>query len=149
MKPDATSVVSPRQTRLIRQSLESLEDYSNSLTKLFYGRLFELAPSTRHLFKVSLEEQSRKLLEMLVTAAEALDDFESLRPRLTELGRKHVTYGAKPEHYDVLRTALLWALAQALEQEFDPDTKAAWEQMLRVISETMLEGAAQGTQPRR
>jgi nitric oxide dioxygenase len=149
MKPDATSVVSPRQTRLIRQSLESLEDYSNSLTKLFYGRLFELAPSTRHLFKVSLEEQSRKLLEMLVTAAEALDDFESLRPRLTELGRKHVTYGAKPEHYDVLRTALLWALAQALEQEFDPDTKAAWEQMLRVISETMLEGAAQGTEPRR
>lgn len=149
MKPDATSVVSPRQTRLIRQSLESLEDYSNSLTKLFYGRLFELAPSTRHLFKVSLEEQSRKLLEMLVTAAEALDDFESLRPRLTELGRKHVAYGAKPEHYDVLRTALLWALAQALEQEFDPDTKAAWEQMLRVISDTMLEGAAQGPEPRR
>lgn len=149
MKPDATSVVSPRQTRLIRQSLESLEDYSNSLTKLFYGRLFELAPSTRYLFKVSLEEQSRKLLEMLVTAAEALDDFESLRPRLTELGRKHVAYGAKPEHYDVLRTALLWALAQALEQEFDPDTKAAWEQMLRVISDTMLEGAAQGPEPRR
>jgi len=140
MTPDANGALTPQQKRLVRESLESLREYSTSLTKLFYGRLFELAPQVRGLFKTSLEEQSRKLLDMLVTIVEALDHFEELRPRLAELGAKHVTYGARPEHYDVLRIALLWAITQALEQEFDRDTKAAWDQLLHAVSAAMLEG---------
>ena len=130
------------QKRLVRESFESVRQYSNSLTKLFYGRLFELEPGLRGLFKASLEVQSQKLLDMLATVVESLDSFEALRPKLAELGRKHVTYGAKPEDYDVVRTALLWALTQALEHEFDRDTKSAWDQMLRAVSTVMLEGAA-------
>src|SRR5262245_8824797 len=83
--------LTPRQKWLIKQSFESIEGYSYSLTKLFYGRLFERRPDLRSLFKVSLEDQSRKLLDMIVIIVEALDDFEALRPRLAELGRKHVT----------------------------------------------------------
>jgi nitric oxide dioxygenase len=143
MSPGVNAVLTPQQKQLVRQSLESAQEYSTALTKLFYGRLFELAPEVRILFKVSIEEQSRKLLEMLITAVDALDHFEELRPLLAELGRKHVTYGARPEHYDVLRVALLWALAQALEQEFDRDSRAAWDRMLRAISAAMLEGAAE------
>jgi len=134
-------MLTPRQRRLILQSFQSAEEYSIAFTKLFYGRLFELQPSLRPLFKISLEEQSRKLLDTLRAVVESLDRFDELRPKLLELGRKHVTYGAKPEHYEVLRTALLWTFAQALGLEFDPETRAAWDQMLRLISEIMLEGA--------
>jgi hemoglobin-like flavoprotein len=130
--------LTPQQKRLVRESFQTVQEYSNSLTKLFYGRLFELAPSVRSLFASDLSEQSRKLLEMLATVVNALDRFEELRPQLAELGRRHVTYGARPEHYDVVRVALLWALAQALEHEFDRDTRHAWDQMLRAISAAMV-----------
>ena len=142
MNPGAGPILSPQQKRIVRESFESAQEYSNSLTKLFYGRLFEIAPSLRGLFKISLEEQSLKLLNMLGTVVEALDHFENLRPQLADLGRRHVAYGAQPEHYEVVRTALLWALAQALEYGFDRDTKTAWDQMLRAVTAAMLEGAA-------
>ena len=131
-------VLTPQQKRLLRESLESLEEYSYSVTKLFYGRLFEVAPATRPLFKHSIEEQSRKLFDMLTTVVASLDRFEELRPTLAELGRRHVTYGVKTEHYDVMRTALLWAFAQALEQEFDKETKTAWDHMLRAVAAAMI-----------
>jgi len=132
-------VLSTRQKQLVRESFESVADYSNSLTKLFYGRLFKIAPGLRSLFKNSLEEQSKKLLQMLVTIVNSLDHWQDLQPQLAELGRKHVAYGIKPEHYDVVRTALLWALAQALEYQFDPETKTAWDQLLRAVSTAMLD----------
>jgi hemoglobin-like flavoprotein len=135
------SILTSQQKRLIKQSFESVQGYSTSLTKLFYGRLFELRPEVRPMFKSSLEDQSRKLLDMLVIIIEALDDFEVLRPRLADLGRKHLEYGAMPEHYDVVRIALVWALAQALEFEFDAETKAAWNQMLNAVAAAMLESS--------
>jgi nitric oxide dioxygenase len=133
--------LSSHQKQLIRETLESLREYSHSLTKLFYGRLFELAPEVRGLFSGTLDEQARKLLDMLVTIVEALDHFDELRAPLGELGRGHAGYGVQPEHYELLRGALLWALAQALEQEFDRETKIAWDHMLRAVSAAMLEGA--------
>jgi len=129
-----------REKLLIKQSFELVQPYSNSLTKLFYGRLFELRPDVRRLFKTSLEEQSRKLFDTLAIVIEALDQFEAIRPRLAELGRKHVTYGATPTDYDSVRAALLWALGQALEMGFDREMKAAWDHLLRAIAAAMLEG---------
>jgi hemoglobin-like flavoprotein len=139
MKRGSTATLTPRQKRLVRESFESIRQYSNSVTKLFYGRLFEVAPGVRGLFKISLEEQSHKLLNMLGVIVDALDDMDGLRPQLAELGRKHVTYGAKPADYEVMRKSLLWALAQALEYEFDSETRSAWDEMLRAVSAAMLE----------
>jgi len=99
------------QQRLVRDSFDSVQEYSTALIKLFYGRLFEIAPAVRPLFQPSLDEQSSKLLQMLATVIERLDRFEELREPLFELGRRHVGYGAKPVHYESVRRALLWALA--------------------------------------
>lgn len=139
MSPEP-SPLTLQEKRLIRQSFESLQEYSTSVVLLFYGRLFELEPAARGLFKTGLPEQSRKLLDMLTTVVLALDNFEQLRPTLAELGRKHVTYGALPSHYESLRQALLWAMAHALEGGFDRETKAAWDHVLRAISAAMLAG---------
>ena len=73
------------------------------MVKLFYGRLFEIAPQVRPLFRIEIGQQSQKLLDMLTTIAGALDIFETLRPQLEELRHRHMAYGAKPEHYDALR----------------------------------------------
>jgi hemoglobin-like flavoprotein len=137
--------LSPRQKNQIRQSFESLVEYSDSAVLLFYGRLFEIAPNLRPLFKIDIRVQARKLMDTLSTVVAALDNFEQLRDRLTDLGRKHVGYGVQPQDYDTLRKALLWALGQALGAELDRETKAAWDELLIAISAVMLEGAAQQT----
>jgi len=134
--------VTKRQVQLIRQSFDSAAEFQIAFTKLFYGRLFELQPTLRPLFKISIEEQSKKLLDTLRAIVDGVDRIEELKPGLMELGRKHVTYGVKAEYYEVLRSALLWTFAQALGVEFDGETRTAWDQVLRLVSAIMLEGAA-------
>jgi nitric oxide dioxygenase len=146
MKPAPNLSLTTKQKRLVRDSFESVQAYGTSVVVLFYGRLFEIAPETRSLFKIDIREQSRKLVETLGMTIEALDKFEELLPVLAELGRKHVGYGVQPYQYEQLRSALLWALGQALGLEFDRETRAAWDQLLSMISAVMLDGAAQ-TQP--
>jgi nitric oxide dioxygenase len=136
------SRLNAQQKRLVRQSFESLEEYSDTVVRLFYGRLFEIAPQVRGLFHIDLREQSRKLQDMLATIVNALDRFDELQPVLVELGRRHVGYGVLPEHYNALRLALLWALGHALNSEFDSETKAAWDQLLRSVASTMLQATA-------
>jgi len=138
-----------KQKRLVRDSLESIREYETSVVVLFYGRLFEIAPETRALFKIDIRQQSKKLLDTLTAAVESLDRFEELVPFLAELGRKHVTYGVQTEQYEKLRSAFLWALGQALGLEFDRETRAAWDQLLTTISAAMLEGAASPLQVER
>jgi hemoglobin-like flavoprotein len=141
MSPQSKLTLTEEEKWLVRQSFESAQVYADSLTKLFYGRLFDLRPELRALFKVGIEEQSRKLLDTLRIVVDALDRFDDLRPQLAELGRKHVDYGAKPEHYDLVRTTLIWTFSQALGFEFDRSTKAAWDHVLRAVAAVMLEGA--------
>jgi hypothetical protein len=44
--------------------------------------------------------------------------------------------------YEKLRSAMLWAMGQALGVEFDRETRAAWDSLLTAVSAVMLEAAA-------
>jgi hemoglobin-like flavoprotein len=133
--------LSPRQKRLLRESFESIREYSNSVVLVFYGRLFEIAPQVRPLFKIEIRDQASKLMDMLTSMVDSLDHLEALRPQLEELGRRHAGYNVKPEYYQVLLTALMWAFGHALGMEFSRETRAAWEHLLTAVSAVMLEGA--------
>ena len=128
------------QARLVRESFEIVREVAQPMTVLFYGRLFDLDPNLRPLFKIDIREQSRKLVAMLALIVDSLETLDKLRPQLQELGRRHVDYGVRPEHYATLSSALLWALGQALDTEFSPDVRAAWTEVIETISATMLEG---------
>jgi|HubBroStandDraft_1064217.scaffolds.fasta_scaffold02159_2 hemoglobin-like flavoprotein len=142
MNPTHQLSLSVKQIRLLRESFESLKEYETSVVLLFYGRLFEIAPETRALFKIDIHEQATKLMETLRVTVEALDRFEELVPVLADLGRKHGTYGVEAYQYERLRSALLWAMGQALGLEFDRETRAAWDQLIATISGVMLEAAS-------
>ena len=132
------------QRQLVRQSLDRLRDEAGPVSLLLYGKLFELDASTRRLFHNDIVAQGRKLMDTLDAIAGSLDRFESMRPRLLELGRLHASYGVVPRHYDTLLTALLWAFAQALGPDFDARTREAWRLALQAVAAVMQEGD-QGT----
>ncbi|MEC9340213.1 MAG: globin family protein [Pseudomonadota bacterium] len=110
---------------------------------LFYAKLFELDPSVKPLFKGSMEEQGRKLMNMLGTAAMGLDKLDSIVGAVQDLGRRHVAYGVKDAHYDTVGAALLWTLEQGLGDAFTPEVKAAWTQAYVLLATTMKDAAAE------
>src|SRR5437667_8624265 len=105
-------MMTTQQVRLVRDSVEVLREDAEPFALLFYGKLFELDPGSRRLFHNDLALQGRKLMDMLGSIVEALDNFQPMRTRLAELGRKHVEFGVRPEQYDTLTSALLWSLGQ-------------------------------------
>ena len=133
--------MTPTQRRLVRQTVGSLRDQAGPVSLLFYGRLFELDPSARRLFHNDLVLQGRKVIETLDWMAESLDRFDSMTVRLAELGRKHAGYGVRPDQYESVTAALLWAIAQALGPDFDAATRDSWKLALSAVSEAMKDGA--------
>src|SRR5262245_42309266 len=131
------------QRRLVRDSFELLRQDARPFALLFYGKVFELDPSARRLFHNDIALQGRKLVDTLDTVTQALDHFDSLRPRLIELGRQHAGFGVRAEQYDVITRALLWGLAQALGPDCDAPTRDAWKSLLAAITSVMKEGALQ------
>jgi hemoglobin-like flavoprotein len=53
---------------------------AESVAKLFYGKLFELDPSLKPLFRGDLTEQGWKLMHMIGTAVNGLDRLDEIVP---------------------------------------------------------------------
>ncbi len=135
--------MTPEQTRLIRESYPNIREVAGPLMQLFYGRLFQIAPSVRPMFRNDIGIQARKFSDMLDTLVEGLDDFDQQRPALRAMGLRHVAYGVVPGHYDILSAAFLWALGHMMYPDFSPRLKDAWAGLIQEVSDTMKAGAAE------
>ena len=134
--------MTPRQKQIIRETFPLIREIAIPVSLLFYGRLFDLDPSLRRLFKIDLKEQSKKLVAMLDALVEGIDDWEKIVPVLRELGQRHVGYGVKEQHYDTVCSALVWAFGQALQPGFDEEVRTAWTAVIQAVNEQMKIGAA-------
>lgn len=134
--------MTPDQIQLVRSSFALVAPRADLAALLFYQRLFALDSSLRPLFRTGIEEQGRKLMQMLAGAVKLLDRPQELGPVLESLGRRHVGYGVREEHYDTVGAALLWTLSTALEDEFTPEACAAWSRLYALVATTMKEAAA-------
>lgn len=126
----------------IRKTFAIVEHQSDVAALVFYQRLFDLDPTLRPLFKNDIEEQAKKLMDMLGAALNLLERPDQLSNTLEDLGAAHVGYGVKTEHYDTVAVALLGMLEQVLGRDFTAETRAAWVSLYQLIAETMLRGAA-------
>ncbi len=67
--------------------------------RLFYDELFELDPEVRPLFTSDMEEQGRKLMQIITVAVQGLDDLEQTLHAVRGLGRRYADYGVQGERY--------------------------------------------------
>ena len=88
---------------------------------IFYDRLFEVAPSVKAMFPADMTEQRKKLMAMLAAVVSGLGNLESILPAASALAKRHVSYGAKPEHYPVVGGALLYTLEKGLGETWTPE----------------------------
>ncbi len=134
--------MTPDQIALVQATYAKIAPIYVTAGALFYRRLFQLDPELRQLFLGDMLAQSRKLMEMIALVVENLGQFDDLLPRIQLLGRAHIGYGARAEHYNTVGVALVWAIRQGLEEQFTPADEQAWMAAYTLLAEAMKAGAA-------
>ena len=128
---------------LVQRTWDMMAPIADEASRMFYDRLFELDPSLRPMFHGDMQEQGRKLMTMLKIVVNGLTRLDQLVPAVEQLGRRHVRYGVRDEHYDTVAAALIWTLQQGLGVAFTPEVEQAWVAAYTLLAGTMKAAAAE------
>ena len=123
----AGTLATPDPLLIAQESLAILFAEPEGLARTFYDRLFAAAPQLRALFSSNMESQILAIDHMLQSIVYSLTRPEQLRMGLQELGRRHIGYGVKYEHYAIIRAPLLAAIEDTLGDESTAEKLAAWQ----------------------
>jgi hemoglobin-like flavoprotein len=130
----------------LERSFDLVAPHGTQLVEHFYDLLFERAPDLRAMFP-DLERQRTSLLATLVVLRRSLRDLPALAPTLRKLGARHVSYGARPEHYPIVAELLIRAMHETAGPRWSALDTAQWEKALQLVAVEMLAGAASTAQP--
>lgn len=133
--------MTPRQIELVQESFTKVLPIAPAAAELFYGRLFELDPALRPLFKRDMKEQGRMLMMMIAGAVRGLSNPPALIPVLKDLGARHVGYGVQERHYDTVGQALIWTLQKGLGEGSTDELCEAWVAAYQLLAGVMQQGA--------
>jgi len=133
--------MTPSQIQLVQDSFAKVAPISEQAAILFYDRLFEVAPQVKAMFPDDLTEQRKKLMGTLAVVVGGLTNLEAVLPAASALAKRHVSYGAAPEHYPVVGSALLWTLEKGLGEAWTPDVADAWTAAYGTLSGYMISEA--------
>jgi methyl-accepting chemotaxis protein len=126
----------------LESSFDLVAPRGERLVDTFYARLFAAAPAVKPLFAhTDLRRQKTMLLGTLVLLRKSLRNLETITPKLRELGARHVSYGAEPEHYPVVAEVLIASMAAVAGPAWKPEYELAWGDTLGVVAAVMIEGA--------
>ncbi len=130
--------MNPAEIAAVKSSFAKVVPIAPTAAELFYGRLFEIAPEVRPMFKGDMREQGRKLMAALGLVVSSLDRLETILPAVKALAVKHVPYGVQPAHYATVGAALIWTLEQGLGEAFTEEVRAGWLAAYGLLSSTMI-----------
>jgi hemoglobin-like flavoprotein len=126
---------------LVQDSFKKVVPIADVAADLFYGRLFEVAPQVKPMFKGDMKEQGRKLMTTLGVVVTGLTQLETVLPAASALAKQHVSYGVKAEHYPIVGGALLWTLEKGLGDAWTPELASAWATAYGTLSGYMISEA--------
>ena len=129
---------------LVQRTWDQVLPIADHAAQMFYAKLFELDPALKPMFAHSdMNEQRKKLMQMITVAVRGLAKLDELVPAVQALGRRHVGYGVKDEHYDTVGAALLWTLEQGLGAGFTAEVCEAWTLTYNTIATVMKDASVQ------
>jgi len=127
------------QIKLVQDSFEQVKPIADQAASIFYARLFEVAPQTRHMFKSDMTKQGAMLMSTLGLAVGSLNDLDKIIPAVRALGKRHSGYGVEFDQFAIVGESLLWTLEQAFGPAFTPELKTAWTEAYLLLAGVMQE----------
>ena len=133
--------MNPSQIKLVQESFAKVGPIADQAAVIFYDRLFAVAPQVKAMFPADMTEQRKKLMATLSVVVNGLGDLETILPAASTLATRHVSYGAKAEHYPVVGGALLWTLEKGIGDNWTPEVADAWTAAYETLSGFMISEA--------
>jgi hemoglobin-like flavoprotein len=127
----------------LRGSYEAVRLHELRLAEIFYAKLFAAAPQVRSLFKSDTASQAAKLMAALDTVVKNFERPQENAAMLAELGRRHASYGATPEHYDIVVRLLVESMGEVLGANAAAANLNEWRTALSLIARQMIRGSGQ------
>ncbi|MCF6323131.1 MAG: hypothetical protein L3J89_02205 [Gammaproteobacteria bacterium] len=125
---------------LVRLSIQIHGDSINALSDEFYRTLFQRNPELREIMPDDAVALNKKFFNMLAVF-KGVKHLEKIESSIKQLGKRHfLKYGAKMDHFDDIRTALLLSLETVLASKFDDRLRDAWEIVFDEVASIMSGG---------
>jgi len=134
----ACRVIDSEQVDLVRDSFVQILLDADAAARLFYDRLFDLAPDTRSLFHNDMAEQGRHLIGALAKIVTGLSSLDVMLPGLCKLAERHADYGVEDRHYLVAGDALVHMVTVHGGADIDSVTIQAWKTAYTMIAGAMI-----------
>src|SRR5262249_9586321 len=129
------------QIKLVQDSFAKVAPIADHAAVIFYDRLFEVAPTVRAMFPADMTDQRKKLMGTLAVVVNGLGTLNAVLPPSSALAKRHVSYGAKPEHYAVVGGVLLGTLEMGLGDAWPSEFADAWTAAYGTLSSYMISEA--------
>lgn len=128
-----------QQLRLVKASWRKLMSFDAAmLGDLFYTKLFTDHPGLRKMFPKDMNEQNKKLIDMITVIVGGWDWQNGPSQDVIQMGKRHIQYGVKPTHYDMVGQSLIWTLAQGMGSDWTDELQSAWLACYKSLSSAML-----------
>jgi len=111
----------------------------NEFGEMFFDVLFELAPNMGTLFNKPKQILSVKFCEMIATLVSFNNDPVRLAQQSIWLGMRHVKYGARAQHQQVIGQVVITTLERAVGDEWTAEMDKAWSDLWAVACRSMLD----------
>ncbi len=128
-------------SRLLKESWSLIEDRADAVASYFYARLFTRHPHLRDLFPLQMTSPRERLVKALAWLVQNMEDPARVEEYARGLGRTHRRFQVLPEHYPLVRAALLDALRAYAGESWTREYELAWRQMFDIITQHMIGGA--------
>ncbi len=134
------SIFSKRDVEIVEEFWNLVLPVKETITDSFYAKLFTLDDTIKPMFRIDLGVQGLKLTDTLTFIIKHMGKIEDTIPIVKNLGVKHLDYGTKPYHYELVLEAMLYTFEKHLEEKFTSDMRMCWIKLYNFLSELMMLG---------
>ena len=127
---------------MLESSFAEVVAVREQAAELFYERLFVHDPSLRAMFaNTDMKDQGRKLVAALSLVISSLRKLDTVIPALEKLAVKHVAYGVRDKHYEVVGKALIETLSLFFADRFTLEYRRIWTSAYQTVACLMMAAA--------
>jgi len=121
-----------------------LAQHGETITGLFYLKMFEAHPQLKHIFNMSNQHsgtQKHALAGAVYRFANQLDDLQGFKTEINRIGQKHASLNIDPAHYPIVGKFLLQAIHEVVTNLLDEQTADtvvdAWGQAYEIFAQLL------------
>jgi nitric oxide dioxygenase len=126
----------------VKSTAPLLSDEGESITKLFYKKLFDNHPELKNVFNLANQakgEQARALAESVFIYASHIDQLDKLKPLVNRIAHKHASLQVSPNQYPIVGKFLLEAIKDHLKLNADDPVLQAWSEAYGALADVFIQ----------